>query len=376
MVLLGAGALALVNGVFRVDDTVGVPTLAAYAVATAGALALLVRHRSAALAVVATAVAAVLAPALGELLTPFAVVPLAVAGYAVAARRPAAEAAAVLLPAVLVPVAVTALLDEVSWQDGSRLVVVAALPLAAAVLGHAAQSRRAYLEAVEERARRAEATRESEALRRVEEERLRIARELHDVVAHQVTLANAQAVVAAHVLDTRPEEARANLEALVATTADALDDLRATVGLLRHDEDADGPAEPAPGLARLPELVASFGRAGLTVEVTEDGDPRPLPPGTDLTAYRIVQEALTNVTKHSGSTRARVRLTWHRDRLGLTVSDDGSGVRLTPAGRPPGHGIIGMRERAAALGGQLSADRTGAGGFEVISTLPLPGPRA
>ena len=260
--------------------------------------------------------------------------------------------------------------------------VVAAFPLVAGVLGHSVRNRRAYLAAVEERARRAEESRDSEARRRVAEERVRIARELHDLVAHQITLANAQATVAAHLFDTRPEQTRKSLTELVETTGHALDELRATVGLLRQSGDAAAPAEPAPGLSRLPTLLESFRRAGLEVSVHQEGTARPLPPGVDLTAYRIVQEALTNVTKHAGTGSARVRLAWSRDRVTITVADDGGAPRTAPTAsrpgasnvpdRPPGYGLIGMRERATAVGGHLSAGRRPEGGFLVSTQLPLP----
>jgi signal transduction histidine kinase len=212
---------------------------------------------------------------------------------------------------------------------------------------------------------------------------VRIARELHDLVAHQITLANAQATVAAHLFDTRPEQTRKSLNELVETTGDALDDLRATVGLLRQSGDAPAPAEPAPGLSRLPTLLESFRRAGLEVSVHQEGTARPLPPGVDLTAYRIVQEALTNVTKHAGTGSARVHLVWNRDRVTITVADDGRDARTPPTpstkpsastapDRPPGYGLIGMRERAAAVGGDLSAGKRPEGGFLVSTQLPLP----
>jgi signal transduction histidine kinase len=254
---------------------------------------------------------------------------------------------------------------------------VVAFPLVAGVLGHAVQNRRAYLAAVEERAWRAEKSRESEARRRVAEERMRIARELHDLVAHQITLANAQATVAAHLFDSRPEQTRKSLNELVETTGNALDDLRATVGLLRQAGDAAAPAGPAPGLSGLPTLLESFRRAGLEVSVHQEGTARPLPPGVDLTAYRIVQEALTNVTKHAGTGNARVHLAWNRDRVTITVADDGGAARTGPtastaADRPPGHGLIGMRERATAVGGHLTVGRRPEGGFLVSAQLPFP----
>ncbi len=245
----------------------------------------------------------------------------------------------------------------------------------AGLVGHAARTRRGYLAAVEERARRAEESRELEARRRVAEERVRIARELHDLVAHQITLANAQATVAAHFFDSRPEQTRVSLRELVETTGQALDELRATVGLLRQTGDTDSgvPEGPAPGLARLPDLLESFRRAGLEVAVREEGRARALPPGVDLTAYRIVQEALTNVTKHASGRGARVGLDWGGGRLTVTVTDDGAPrPDPRPVGPAPGYGLIGLRERAAAVGGDLKAGPREKGGFLVTAHLPLP----
>ncbi len=370
-----AFALCLLGGVFQVDDTLSWPPAAAYAVAVVSCAVLPVRHRAPVAAMAATTVCGILVAPLDLLLTPLIVAPAVICAYSLAVRTEWRTTATVLLPSAALMVASTPLFETLSWQDASRLGAVAAFPLVAGVLGHSTQDRRAYLAAVEERARRAEESRDSEARRRVGEERVRIARELHDLVAHQITLANAQATVAAHVFDARPEQTRASLTQLVETTADALDDLRATVGLLRQSGDAAAPAEPAPGLSRLPTLLESFRRAGLEVSVHQDGTARPLPPGVDLTAYRIIQEALTNVTKHAGTGSARVRLAWNRDRVTITVADDGRGAPAGP-GRPPGYGLIGMRERATAVGGQLSAGQRPEGGFLVSTHLPLSPARA
>ncbi|MFJ9716967.1 sensor histidine kinase [Streptomyces sp. NPDC101213] len=385
-----AFACCLLGGVMRADDTLSAPPAAAYLIAVVSCAVLPLRHRAPLAVLAATTAAGLLVPCLGLLLTPFIVAPAVLTAYScsLAARTERRAARAVLLASAALAAAIP-LFEDVSWKDASRMGVVAVFPLAAGVLGHSVRNRRAYLGAVEERARRAEESRDSEARRRVAEERLRIARELHDLVAHQITLANAQATVAAHFLDTRPEQTRKSLEELVETTADALDDLRATVGLLRQSGDASSPAEPAPGLSRLPALLESFRHAGLEVSVHQEGTARPLPPGVDLTAYRIVQEALTNVTKHAGTGGARVRLVWRRDRVTVTVADDGGGARTAPAAstgpsaspgpsastapdRPPGHGLIGMRERATAVGGSLFAGRRPEGGFLVSARLPLP----
>ncbi|OUC99357.1 sensor histidine kinase [Streptomyces swartbergensis] len=248
------------------------------------------------------------------------------------------------------------------------------LPLAA---GKMTQLRRAYLRSVQARAEHAERTREEEARLRVTEERMRIARELHDVVAHHMALANAQAGTAAHLALTHPEQTQKILTDLTGTTSSALRELKAALGLLRQNdhEDDTGPGstalEPAPGLARLPELVAACESAGLEVTVTTEGEPQPLSPGVDLTAFRIVQEALTNVTKHATAQAARVRLEYTGSRLLITVTDDGTSKpeAETPQGR--GFGVMGMRERAHSIGGHLCAGPRPQGGFEVTTALPL-----
>jgi signal transduction histidine kinase len=371
--LATAFTICLFGGVLKVDDTVGPPSAAAYLIAVVSTAVLPMRHVAPLVALAVTTLCGMLVAPLDLLLTPLIVAPAVVVAYSFAVRSARWVTTAVLLASAALLVTSTVLFGDLSWQDGTRLGIVAAFPLVAGVLGHSTQNRRAYLAAVEERARRAEESRDSEARRRVAEERVRIARELHDLVAHQITLASAQAAVADLLFDTRPEQTRKSLKDLIATTGDALDDLRATVGLLRQSGDSPEPGEPAPGLFRLPALVESFRRAGLEVAVQEEGTSRPLPPGLDLTAYRIVQEALTNVTKHAGTRTARVRLVWNRDRLSITVTDDGG----MPSGsarsdRPPGYGLIGMRERATAVGGQLSAGRRPDGGFLVSAHLPLP----
>ncbi|MCX5563347.1 sensor histidine kinase [Streptomyces sp. NBC_00038] len=384
-----AFVLCLLGGMLQVDgSTPAPPPAAAYLIAVLSCAALPLRRRVPLAAMAATTAGGALVPPAGLLLTPLIVAPALITAYSysLTARTERRAAGAVSLISATLLVASIPSSGALSWQDASRMGVVAAFPLMAGVLGYSVRNRRAYLAAVEERARRAEESRDSEALRRVAEERVRIARELHDLVAHQITLANAQATVAAHLFDTRPEQTRKSLKELVETTGDALDDLRATVGLLRQSGDTAAPAEPAPGLSRLPTLIESFRRAGLEVSVHQEGTARQLPPGVDLTAYRIVQEALTNVTKHAGTGSARVRLAWNRDRVTITVADDGGGAPTAPtastgpststaADRPPGYGLIGMRERATAVGGHLSAGRRPEGGFLVSTQLPLPSAR-
>ncbi|PAN00450.1 hypothetical protein CJI59_17130 [Streptomyces sp. Alain-F2R5] len=193
------------------------------------------------------------------------------------------------------------------------------------------------------------------------------------MVAHHLALANAQAGTAAHLARTRPEQAVGIIEKLPETTAAALRELKATVGLLRQDTDTDELA-PAPSLDELPNLVESCAAAGLDVNVTTHGRPRRLPPGLDLTAYRIVQEALTNVTKHAATRNAHVRLTYTAHYLTLTITNESTDRKPAApgSGRSGGFGLLGMRERALSAGGTFHAGPRTEGGFEVSCALPLP----
>ncbi|WP_371480610.1 sensor histidine kinase [Kitasatospora sp. NBC_00315] len=240
-------------------------------------------------------------------------------------------------------------------------------------IGDAVRSRRELLASAMERAERAERTREEEAGRRVTEERMRIARELHDVVAHHITLVNAQAGVAHHLMRTDPEHAYQALERIRDTSRAALDELRATVGLLRSGGEQAAPREPAPGLAGLDDLLEAFRHSGLPVVLDRSGEPVALPPITDLTAYRIIQEALTNTHKHAGPATAQVRLEFRADVLRVTVEDDGRGAGTgAGGGGGTGHGMIGMHERARAVGGTLAAGPRPGRGFRIDAELPLP----
>ena len=325
--------------------------------------------------VVATTLCSLAACTQGYLLTPLLFAPLMVALYRLtleSSRRTAfsyASAIAVLLATSAV------IADPVGSMFVLNTLNPIGMVLLPAVLGNAVQSRKAYLGAVAARVADAERTREEEARRRVSEERMRIARELHDVVAHHLALANAQAGTVAHLVRTRPEQAEKLLAELAGTTSSALRELKATVGLLRQTDDARPPLEPAPGLDRLPELAEAMRVAGLTVTLVTEGTPQPLSPGVDLTAFRIIQEALTNVSKHAGSGRAEVKLVHYRDRLAVTVSNEAgrSRPKSSAAGsdRSSGYGLLGMRERAQSLGGLLRAGPSPSGGFEVATELPL-----
>ncbi|MFD7570432.1 sensor histidine kinase [Streptomyces sp. NPDC059810] len=203
--------------------------------------------------------------------------------------------------------------------------------------------------------------------RRADEERLRIARELHDVLAHSISVINVQAGVGLALLDSDPEQARTALTTIKAASKEALGEVRQVLDTLRTRGEA--PRAPAPGLGRLPELVEQAAAAGLTVTVARTGPRTDLPPGADLAAFRIVQEALTNVVRHSGSRTARVRIGYGSGHLDLTVDDDGPATGTEAGGS--GNGLAGMRERAAALGGTIEAGARPDGGFRVHAVLPF-----
>lgn len=205
------------------------------------------------------------------------------------------------------------------------------------------------------------------ARRRADEERLRIARELHDVLAHSISVINVQAGVGLALLDSDPDQARTALTTIKAASKEALGEVRQVLDTLRTPGDA--PRAPAPGLDRLPELVEQAAGAGLTVGVETQGKRRTLPPGADLAAFRIVQEALTNVVRHSGSRHARVLVGYEDDALKLRIDDDGPATGVDAGGS--GNGLAGMRERAAALGGTIEAGPREDGGFRVLAVLPL-----
>ncbi|MEV7680982.1 sensor histidine kinase [Streptomyces sp. NPDC088341] len=260
------------------------------------------------------------------------------------------------------------------WYAQENLVIFAWTGMASAA-GDAVRSRRAFIHAIRERAERAERTREEEARRRVAEERLRIARDLHDVVAHHIALVNVQAGVASHVMDKRPDQAKEALAHVREASRSALSELRATVGLLRQSGDPAAPTEPAPGLQHLDGLLDTFRNAGLPVEFAANGTEHParLPAAVDLAAYRIIQEALTNVRKHAGrAAKAEVSVVRVGATVEITVLDDGEGTGEPADGG--GHGLLGMRERVTALGGTLTAGPRYGGGFRTQAILPVKTP--
>lgn len=243
----------------------------------------------------------------------------------------------------------------------------------AAALGDAARNRRAFLKEAQQRLLAAEATREEETRRRVDEERLRIARDLHDITAHSLSLIAVQSGVASHVLDSDPEEARRSLLAIRETSRSALHELRGLLGVLRGAGDSPAPLAPAPSLARLGELTAPLHDAGFALELDRDSDLEGLPAFVDATAFRIIQEALTNVMRHATPCPVSVSVKRSPTALAIVVTDEGPALAGGNQGPGQGHGIPGMRERAAAVGGTVEAGPTPTGGWRVSALLPLAG---
>ncbi|KUM87798.1 sensor histidine kinase [Streptomyces pseudovenezuelae] len=235
-------------------------------------------------------------------------------------------------------------------------------------LGVLARVQRAYTAAVEDRARRLERERAAETARAIAQERSRIARDMHDILAHAVSLMVVQAEAGPVVVRSDPDRAEAAFDAIAASGRDAMTQLRRILGVLKEEERRGGAARlPQPDLAGLPDLVRQVAAStALRVELSVRGRSRPLPPDTEVAAYRAVQEALTNTVKHAYASCAQVELDWAEDELTLTVTDDGRG----PARTAGGHGLIGLRERAAACGGSAEAGPGPRGGFRVVVRLP------
>jgi signal transduction histidine kinase len=335
------------------------------------AIALVFRRRHPMRILAVTGVVSVVELLTGDPRAPVAM-SVVVALYTVASAtdRPTTWRVGLLTMTILTGIAMLA--GPLPWYSQENLGIFAWTGMAAAA-GDAVRSRRAFVHAIRERAERAERTREEEARRRVAEERLRIARDLHDVVAHHIALVNVQAGVAAHVMDKRPDQAKEALAHVREASRSALNELRATVGLLRQSGDPEAPTEPAPGLHRLDELVGTFRSAGLPVEVARTDQGTTLPAAVDLAAYRIIQEALTNVRKHAGpDAKAEVSVVRVGPNVEITVLDNGPGddaaARLEENG---GHGLLGMRERVTALGGGCTAGPRYGGGFRVHAILPV-----
>ncbi|GAA2918541.1 MULTISPECIES: sensor histidine kinase [Streptomyces] len=375
--VLAAGVLAcMVAGSFvepRHRDTVSwalrTPDPLSLVLMVLGAAALVFRRRAPMTVLALTGTVSVVESVTGDPRTPVAMSAV-IALYTVASTtdRPTTWRVGLLTTTVLTGAAMAA--GPLPWYAQENLGIVAWAGIGATA-GDAVRSRRAFIQAIRERAERAERTREEEARRRVAEERLRIARDLHDVVAHHIALVNVQAGVAAHIMDKRPDQAKEALAHVREASRSALNELRATVGLLRQSGDPEAPTEPAPGLDRLDELAGTFRNAGLRIEVARTDQGSALPAAVDLAAYRIIQEALTNVQKHAGPhAKAEVSVVRVGPNIEITVLDDGSGEDADP-GSGGGHGLLGMRERVTALRGTLTTGPRYGGGFRIHAILPV-----
>ncbi|MGP4109919.1 sensor histidine kinase [Streptomyces sp. 4N509B] len=305
--------------------------------------------------------------------------------YTVATRTPRLPSRVALVGCLTAPAVATFRWPAESDEQDVVSTILSAVFLTVAfclawVLGDSIRTRRAYYAELEERANRLEREREREARMAVVAERARIARELHDVVAHNVSAMVVQADGAAYVLDSSPEQTRSALKTISGTGRQALTEMRRLLGVLRGEEGGTTGLDyvPQPGVEELADLVDQVRETGLPVDFRVEGTPRPLPRGVELTAYRIVQEALTNTRKHGGErAMATVRLSYGEADLVVLVEDDGRGARCELYERRGadgrGHGLIGMRERVGMVGGVLVAGPRPGGGFRIAATLPLPG---
>jgi signal transduction histidine kinase len=323
-------------------------------------LPLLARRRRPALVLGCVAAVAFVAAVLGIWIVPLQ---LGVALYTLASLEPSRPERALAFASIAAVGIVVLVGDGVDFGGAAARVVFL---VAAWLLGDSVGSRRAYVHEIEEKAERLERERVTEARRAAAEEQARIARELHDVVAHALSVIVVQAGAADDVFDTDPRRAREPIRAIDGAARAALADLRRVLGLLKNNAEF----APQPGIGRLGELVAQVQGTGLDVALEIEGRPRRLPATVDLSAYRIVQEALTNVLKHSHARHAKVRV-GYGDRLVVEVVDDGQG---SINGVTSGSGLIGMRERATLLGGTIEAGAGAGGGYHVRATLPIGDP--
>jgi signal transduction histidine kinase len=286
---------------------------------------------------------------------------LAIAVGTIAARLPRRTA----FPAALAGLAVLVVptLYSKGWS-GSAAVSGAIFLAAAWLFGDSLRSRRAYISEIEDRAERLQREQVAQRERAAAEEKARIARELHDVVAHSVSVILVQADAADDVFDKAPERAHEAVRAIAETARTALEDLRRVLGALHQEPDF----QPQPRLATIDQLAEKVRTTGLVVDVAVEGDPRPLPAAVDLSAYRIIQEALTNTVRHAEARRVAVKVRYDEE-LVLEVCDDGIGS--ANGKNVGGRGLIGMRERVALLGGQIAIGPRPTGGFSVSARIPI-----
>ncbi|KUN86618.1 histidine kinase [Streptomyces bungoensis] len=372
LICMTAGSFVTPQGANGVTWGLRTPALPSLLLMLLAATALVFRRRAPKTVLAVTGTLSVIEFVTGDPRAPVGMTAV-VALYTVASTTDRSTTWRVGLLTMTVLTAAAMLGGPLPWYAQENLGVLAWTGIGATA-GDAVRSRRAVVRAMRERAERAERTREEEARRRVAEERLRIARDLHDVVAHHIALVNVQAGVAAHVMDKRPDQAKEALAHVREASRSALNELRATVGLLRQSGDPEAPTEPAPGLDRLEDLADTFRNAGLPVEVARADQGTELPAAVDLAAYRVVQEALTNVRKHAGpAARAEVSVVRVGTDIEVTVLDDGA--ETDGAGEPGdaggGHGLLGMRERVTAVGGTLTTGPRYGGGFRVHAILPV-----
>jgi signal transduction histidine kinase len=388
VVLAGLTIPALVG----VDHNIAhrLPLWAEVLVALASTLPLAVRRRRPLSVLAVMGVALTVATAFAVVFGPIPAIGLAV--YTVATQRDRRSSLTALL-ALEVALVTAVVVVEVTTTVKGDLTFTPVIAAAGWFAGDSVRARRAYAAGLAEQAAQRRREEVERAQRSVVEERVRIARDLHDVVAHSLSVIAVQAGMGRHVLDSQPEQAAAALAAVETTSRGALGELRRVVGLLRQAEQPDPTLSPAPGLGDLPQLLEQVRSAGVQVDLDVRGEPRYLPPGMELSLYRIVQEALTNVVKHAGPARARVDISYAADAIGVEVVDDGRGrdsrsadangalpdrVRspvTTIADRAGSdvvrHGIIGMRERVALFSGSLTVGPGPTGGFQVSVRLPL-----
>ena len=371
-VLVAVAAFAVSAAVLAASDPVPsdlrAPDLGGYVLVAIYSGSVIIRRRAPVVAVFGGLAAGV---AFAAAQYPPALTPVALLSiYSAAATLPAKQARLVLAGAVVLGIIGT------SASPGPTNTGVPASIVSAWLLGNYVGSRRAYAAELEEKNRQLERARLELADRAVAEERLRIARELHDVVSHTMSVVAVHAGTGRMVAEDDPAAARVALATIETTTRSAMLEMRRMLGLLRGSAgDEPGALTPAPGLRDLDALVADVVRSGVTVEVCVEGQRRDVPVGVDLAAYRIVQEALTNVIKHVGPTRATVTVRYTGDAVTVEIDDDGS-ARTRPTAWPSatGQGLEGMRERVAMYHGNFDAGPRPGGGFHVAARLPFGAP--
>jgi signal transduction histidine kinase len=328
----------------------------------------------------AAVVANALVVSVGNASLPFGII-LGFASYLAASRLPRqVSIAAAVTSAVTLGAVFTYAVFEVRPGSVAAEAVVTALPLAAGwFIGDSVAARQRYLAGLAEQAEREHAAEAERARQQVIQERVRIARELHDVVAHTLAVITVQAGVGRRLADKRPAEANTALESIETIGRTAQEELRVVLGLLRDEKNQSAALTPAPGLVDVKELVETVRAAGTPVDLQLSGTDRPLSPALELSIYRVIQEALTNVVKHAPGAHATVDLAVSASQVCLDITDDGdpeapdrpAGDENQPAS--PGHGIVGMRERMGAFGGWLHAEPLAGRGFRVMAAVPIDG---